>query len=782
MILYQDKYDKLNSIIQKNGSDFSACLMKGDYGKGKSTLINQVLASPSNPRLAICQYPGMNTPYEALFSALQQRIEEEAYPFQAINVEISHREYLKQLCIYICKQTPGIILIFQDMKDYDRAMTELILEILQFLEFHHVSCTIIMEYSTDNLSFEQREQLMECEELCKENIILLDCKDDREYTDYFSNLLSGENKISREQMKNIIKEAFFNPALIKKMVYYFVDVGIFYQCNDAWHCDEIDFHLTAKLFEKHIYQRYSRLDEVLKRTIDKACITGFEINPKLLYQPLGILKSEENLRRIERLSRLIVHTEHSYEFENNTVYNLINDKLKWSEKKAQHLLVAEYLYKKIDDCEKANSLLHLLNIIKSHYLSAEKIDEALHVIGCYIQQAYEMRNYDAALAGIREFQELSNGKFPYAEQQLVIKEMEICRFLGKFPTAYQRLDLIKKKYLPLANKNWLEYWKAYCLFNSGQTEEAKEKADMLIEKLDEKQLRDEYLTLKLDILLAGMYHHFGDIPYASKRYEQGLAISCQKDAYQKEYHYLLSISNMFLDNELAIGQIEKSMCYFEDNHLMVSYAKSANNVAINYIYLGEYDKAASYLEKSEKIFSDMCSISYHYPLNNLGTAYVCLKDYDKALECFIKARDNPVEPFSYLWISMNIANCSRKQGDREECRKLLDMTEKEIQRLDCNTYLLERNFHISKTLLYLEEEDFVSAYTHCERALELEVNLLQNDTYPVYYSKLLAFLAEKLQKPLPQLALPYKDSSIGAFYKNLLENHIYFGNLLFWEA
>src|SRR5699024_1820507 len=100
--------------------------------------------------------------------------------------------------------------------------------------------------------------------------------------------------------------------------------------------------------------------------------------------------------------------------------------------------------------------------------------------------------------------------------------------------------------------------------------------------IDENQINDEYLTLKTDILLAGMYHHFGDIAYASKRYEQGLAISLNKNVFHKEYNYLLSISNMFLDNELAIDKIEQSMKYFEKEHLLVSYAKSANNVAINY--------------------------------------------------------------------------------------------------------------------------------------------------------------------------------------------------------
>ncbi|WP_070090362.1 tetratricopeptide repeat protein [Merdimonas faecis] len=781
MILYPSEYQKMVSFIQKSKNTFAACIVRGDYGKGKSRLINQVLKTCPISTLSVCQYPGMNTPYEALFSALCQKCAKEQIDFEKNNIEISHREYLKQLCVRICKQIPNTVIIFQDMKDFDQLLIELILEILQFLKINDISCLVIMEFSTDNLSFKQREEFTKCIDICGENNILLNSKDYRDYVKYFSSLLPGKNGISSQQIQSIIKEAFYNPGLLKKMAYYFMDVGIFYQDGDLWNCDELDFHLTAKLFEKHIYQRYSKLDEVLKRTLDKACITGFEINSTLMYQPLGILKAEENLRRIERLSRLIVHTENSYEFENNTVYNLINDKMNLSEKKAQHLLIAEFLYKKLYDLKRNNTLLHILNIIKIHYLGAEKIDEALHILGVYIQQSYEMRNFDAALIGIREFFKLSNGKFPYAEQQLLLKEMEIYTYLGQFTNAYNSLKCIKKRYVSTGIENWIEYWNAYCLFNCGQTKEAKIVADALIEKIDENQINDEYLTLKTDILLAGMYHHFGDIAYASKRYEQGLAISLNKNVFHKEYNYLLSISNMFLDNELAIDKIEQSMKYFEKEHLLVSYAKSANNVAINYLYLKEYETAIKYLNRSNKIFTDMCSVSYHYPLNNLGTVYAYLNDFDKALDCFFKALNSHTDPFSQLWISMNIANCKRKIGQSEEAEDILNRVKNGIRKLDCNTYLLMRNFHISKALLYEDQNNYTEAYSHSKKALEIEVNSLHNKTYDVYLGKLVTLFSTKSYTSIPEIANTYNESTLAPFFQDLLENQIHLGNLLFWE-
>lgn len=117
-------------------------------------------------------------------------------------------------------------------------------------------------------------------------------------------------------------------------------------------------------------------------------------------------------------------------------------------------------------------------------------------------------------------------------------------------------------------------------------------------------------------------------------------------------NYLLSISNMFLADELAILQITKSMKYFKERHLMVSYAKSANNIAISYIYLGKYKKATALLEESIHIFSDMCSISVHYPtytsvfhylseiFNDLSTLRKLIIEYSNSVKSVLAAAIN----------------------------------------------------------------------------------------------------------------------------------------------
>lgn len=783
MILYTAEYEYLTEQLKEKSGMFSAVLIHGDYGKGKTELIRQVLENINLPNMYVCKLPGMNTPFEELSSALFQKLEDGCYDITNINSEISHREYLKQLFIKICRQTPDIVVVFHDIRDYNKTSIEMIKEILHYLKQHHIACHIIMEYSTNALPFEQRDDFLICTSLCTMTEIKLGTEDLKIYEPLLLSLLPGKHAITPDQIKSVITEAFFNPALIKKMVYFFIDVGIFFQRDECWYSDEIDFHLTAKLFEKNIYERYEKLDDKLKATINKACITGYEINPKLLYQPLGIIKSEDNLRRIERLSRLITRTENTYCFENNTVYNLINDKIGFSEKKTLHLLVANYLYEKIEYYAKNNfsNMLRLLDTIKNHYINAEHIEEALHSASCYIAYAYCNRNYDAALCGIKDFFDLSSGSHPFVEQQFIYLESEIYCILGKFDIAYEKLMTINNKYLPLNFRYWVTYAAAYSLFNCGRTEEAKKRADELTEKFDSKQIEDPLLLVKLDILLSGMYHHFGNVRYASRRYEQALSIAGRSSVYRKEYYYLLSISNMFLDNIIAIQKIEESMRYFEEKQLMTSYAKSANNVAINYIYIGDFETAAVKLKKSHKIFDDICSLSSHYPLNNLATVYGSMQNYQKAEELFRASLKIITEPFSVLWIQINIAHCRRKCGDFSGCKHILNDIKNKIDKIRENTYLLMRNYYIADGLLQFDGENYSAAYERLLEALNTEICLLENDTYPIFLSRLLLDISNITQQPFPDIAMPYKDSYITPFIQNLLDNKTHWGNFLFWE-
>lgn len=786
MILYKKAYSQLLERIHGYTEHFRYCLVEGDYGKGKSTLIQQALKSFDAVILDVKQYPGMNTPYEALSSALLQLLEDKAYKPPVLNLELSHREYIKQMCITICRQMPGIILHFEDIRDYETILIELINEILIYLERRDTPCCVLLEYSSDNLPPSRIDDFIKLKEICQNNCIKIAENKYEPYENYISNFLPGNNKIDKEQLDRMIKEAFYNPALLKKMLYYFIDIGSIYQEGDDWFSDDLTFQLTAKLFEKHIAQRYDILSPELKNTLDKASITGYKIDSDLLLQPLGIIKAEENLRRIERLSRLIMHSEQDFSFENETVFNLISSKISLSEQKSQHLLIASHLYKTLLEQKKLNSrnphILKSLYRISEHYQNADERDKALQIMNMYIYFANQQRNYDAAILAIWDFCKLSSGRFSRTEQLMANLATDIYIELGAFTDALDVLSKINKDMLPKGYADWLYYKQAFCLFNSGRTSEAQKIAESLSEKFDNHILEDDLLQIKLCILLSGMYHHFGNVRTASRRYEQACDIARNRIAYLREYNHLLSISNMFLEDTLAITQIEKAMGYFKEKNYLFSYAKSANNVAINYLYLYDLGHAANHLKESIRIFETECSTSAHYPQNNLATVYAMQEDYERALPLFEAATQYTVEPFSVAWITINKANCKRMQGDLEACRNLLYKADVQIHSLKENVLLLERNLKIAYALLAMDCGDMVSAYDACESALKIESVDLENDTYPVFLCRLLMEITSEIDKPLPELAKPYVHSFVNDYHRNLLEHHSHWGNFLFWEA
>lgn len=786
MILYKDLYDRLNQMIDGYTRQFRICMIEGDYGKGKSTLIQQVLKNYNTDVLDIKQYPGMNTPYEALSSALLQCLEVNNYNIGDLNLEISYREYLKQLCISICRQSKGIILFFEDIREYDNVLFALMKELLLYLSRHNLPCCLLLEYSSDNLSTVQMDDLIELRELCENTLIKINTKEFETYEAYINNFLNGENKIAKEQLDRIIKEAFYNPALIKKILYYFIDIGIIYQEGDEWFSEDLTFQLTGKLFEKHIIQRYNMLSPELKDTLDKASITGYIIDSELLSLPFGVIRAEENLRRIERLSRLIMHSEQNFLFENETVYNLINSKISMAEQKSQHLLIASYLYDGLIAQKKVNSqnphILASLYNISQHFQNAAEIEKALYILNIYIYLAYQKRNYDAAASAVREFMFLSKGRFPVAEQFLYNLTADLCIEIGNFTVALSTVSEINESLIPKNYSNWLQYKKAFCLFNSGYTSEAKITADSLTEKFDNHILEDTLLQIKLGILSAGMYHHFGDVRTASRRYEQASLLSKNNTAYIREYNHLLSISNMFLTEELAIIKIEEGMNYFKKRHFLFSYAKSANNVAVNYLYLYKLDKAEQYFEESSRIFETACTTSAHYPQNNLATVYAIQGNYEKALSLFEMALHHNIEFFSTMWITMNMAHCKRLLGEFDTCRQMLVQVQEKICLHKDNTLLLERNLNIAYGLLELDCNNAGAAYDFCLHALRLELGELNNDTYPIFLSQLLIEIIKLTDKPLPAIAEPYVHSFINDYHRNLLTHHAHWGNFLFWEA
>ena len=87
----------------------------------------------------------------------------------------------------------------------------------------------------------------------------------------------------------------------------------------VWHCGDIDTERLYQYLKQHIQIRYDKLTLDLKMVLQKASITGFEIDIDLLKRPFGILRAEEKLQKIELISKLIDHKP-IYRFESDEVF------------------------------------------------------------------------------------------------------------------------------------------------------------------------------------------------------------------------------------------------------------------------------------------------------------------------------------------------------------------------------------------------------------------------------------------------------------------------------
>lgn len=360
-------------------------------------------------------------------------------------------------------------------------------------------------------------------------------------------------------------------------------------------------------------------------------------------------------------------------------------------------------------------------------------------------------------------------------------KVQIASLQGKFYLAWNTLLDINTLNVTCEYENTFKYEQAYCLFNIGHYEEAIISAEKIVEKFERKLHHDLYLQIKVCMLLSGMYHHIGNMRMAERRYEQARQLSRNHKAYQLEYCHLLSISNMFYADELAIPKIKESIFYFKTNDLPLSYAKATNNIAISYIFQNQYDEAIIQLQESIHNFNNFCSISVHYPMNNLATILAIQGDYVGAVELLESAKKFHPEPFSDIWISINMAHCKRLLGDLSECRQILNNVKEDIDHIQENTLYLQRNMHIAYSLLELDEKNYMDAYNNIILALEIEITYLCNDTYSIYLSKLLLNTTKILGKPIPDLIKPYASSNTTPHIKYLLDTRAHWGHLLFWE-
>ncbi len=181
--------------------------------------------------------------------------------------------------------------------------------------------------------------------------------------------------------------------------------------------------------------------------------------------------------------------------------------------------------------------------------------------------------------------------------------------------------------------------------------------DAVYRKVYDKQIGNAFSTLPKE---QKRFYHALDL-YNNKEYKASLAIlekldeECRCAAEQKAIAFFLGRNlERLKDFETALSYYEKSLRISED-------AKSANNIASCYMYLGDPEKEYEYLNRCVRI-----DPNYATGYNNLGQFLIRMAEYEEAIAPLQRAHQLDGN-LSYA--PSGLAVCYAMLGDRANYEK-----------------------------------------------------------------------------------------------------------------
>ena len=297
--------------------------------------------------------------------------------------------------------------------------------------------------------------------------------------------------INDNDLKYIVQSSSGNISVLNIIVNYLRQEEIIVKnSDDSWTCNSISRGSLSNILDKYIRQRYDRLDEYLKRTLQQSSLLGKEFNVKQLQDSFSILQADEWLSNIERISHLIKHNEHGkykdpYIFENDEVFIYIKKQILSSFQKTWYQILIDYYileYQKLEESNKytKNILTDQITIsikIASYCSENEQYNRSLDYYVQAITHCFTTMNYKQASSLISTAKKIAifSKADDYLIYQLDRMDAECYEYLGFYSTAKKHYQSCIDNYdhqLLNYNLEFLEYKVAFCTYYSSRVHEA----------------------------------------------------------------------------------------------------------------------------------------------------------------------------------------------------------------------------------------------------------------------------------------------------------------------
>jgi tetratricopeptide (TPR) repeat protein len=791
MMLNESAYIKLKNI-RRSQQNTEFVVVKGNYGLGKTYLIDQFIQNEGLACISVYQKPSEAHPLESMVNAILNYYIEQN---QDINIEsflqkrMSYEAVIRKELYDIYASTDKVVMLFENVDQYSGEFLDYICQFIKntISAQYNFSILILLEYNMDRAGNIHKQAIYQLEQLVNPDRIIQLKEQTAEILEPYICviLLHNRSQIPSNIIHQLIIAAFRNPLYIIRLVGELREKNLIYDDDGYWKSKPLDSYMLTKCVEDYIARKYSSLNDTSKEVIMKASTTGYVIDMELLERPLSIPTARSKLINIEQQTQLIIQ-EDDYHFSTPEVYEYISGLCLSDQKGTWHGLIGRYLESLLSRANSINptmgDLIQYFRIGNHFEYSGEYVKALQYYILC-ISVSNELEDYKM-LKSVCEKARLILHKTPYHKDRgfwITYYYAVSIDKAGEYKEAaalYKQLISTGDSYCYSRLIAFIRYKLAYALYNCGDHFRAKDELQKLLELIRKEKDNTATLVKVLD-LLSAIFNHIGE-NIQSERYFKGavdIAIKLQDQTY---YHSLMRKSGMFYTEELSIPYLHKSLEFFRSSNDKWETALAAYNLGTSYIYLAQVESGLEFIRESEMIFKSYNSKNIHYPLNAMGVIYAIKGDYGTALTYLLFAHKSITEFFSDVYILLNQSHCYRLLGQTDECERILVECSEKVKEHFGNTFYLERNLSFSYGMLYYDKKEYQQAMKKIEEAFDIAHNKLKKTDYCDLFAAHLINLSKQTSLPLSEEVLAFKNAHLSDYSLYLYDTRVLWGNFMFW--
>lgn len=769
MCLYENQLEQFSKTNEN-----SLTFIVGDKGLGKSYFIHNYYKNFKNI-LYIKDEVFKSYFLEPIITAITKFDNDFKVEYDELNMPHAIRKLLLDI-----SREQGVVICFESFNSYPEDLAEFCVSFLQaYLDCDNSDTFILIELDS-NINDMNDVLLQKLYSLTiNTNFIKFKKKTEDELFEIISSKFNNKISIGEKERNYIIKSSFGNIKHLFLIINYLKQEGYIHFDGIKWICEQLPIGILNQSIEEYIMHRYNMLNDDLKILLQKSSLLGPEFYSNQLQKTFNLVRVDEELSRIEKLSSLIQKNDNydisKYLFETEDVCNNIQNIIPDNEKKIWNKMLAEYYemqYKKHDQ----NMIKRLENCCRlaTYYINSDNMDKAIIFYFRSIRYSIYLLDYKGALELIALLIKIPNIR--NSNETLYFESLKIQAYchhqLGKYELSTESYSkLLNNQLFTKLEKIEIYYFYADSLYFIGKVSKAQDILLALKEEL--KSSNNNKLLFRVLSELATTYGFFREYGLAREYFSYSVNQS-RSAGLEDEYFIQLRKSSMFWELKLTVPLMEQAAEYFERKNNIQELAKTYHNLGTDLLYLGDSKAAINYLNQAIKELQKYGSDEIHYTYNCIGVYYAAYEtDFEKAIEYFKRAISFKPVLFSTMVLYLNMSSCYKALQNNEEAEKNLEKAMHIQTKLgnEVPSYLL---YLLINQGLYAKLDGRLKESEKYFKE-SLKYKLTTNQLYLV--GKNLSEVSQNLDKN----TLKYVLLEAEPLYERFYENNICLSTLRFWE-